>query len=169
MTLIYAIKSMFIFKTQAVALVKVGTSKLGWLITALSSVITFFASEKYAFTIVLVAVVLDAVFGIMVSVRNGKFALSKLGRVTTFKIVSYGASLVLVFMLEKLAHDTGFFGVKVVAAWAVACEFWSMSASILIIWPEAAFFRIMRRHLKGEMAAKLGTDLNDILPEEKIV
>lgn len=167
MTLTHAIKSMFLFKTHAAYLVKVTTTKFGWLLTALSGAVTFFASEKYAFTIVLVAIFLDAIFGIMVSIKAGKFALSKLGRVTTFKIVSYGASLVLVFMLEKLAHDTGFFGVKVAAAWAVACEFWSMSASILIIWPEAAFFRIMRKHLKGEMAAKLGTDLDAILPEEK--
>jgi len=167
MTTLHAIKTMFLFKTQAAYMAKLASTKLGWLLTAVCSVLTFFASEKYAFTIVFVAILLDALFGIMVSVRNGRFALSKLGRVTTFKIISYGASLVMVFMLEKLAHDQGFFGVKVAAAWAVACEFWSMSASILILWPEAAFFRIMRKHLKGEMAAKLGTDLDAILPEEK--
>lgn len=139
----------------------------GWLLVGLGSLASFFAPEKYAFILVLVAILSDAFFGTWVSLRNGNFILSKLARVTTFKIVSYGASLVMVFMVEKLIHEGGFVGVKVAAAWATACEFWSMSASILIIWPEAAFFRIMRRHLKGEIANKLGKDLDDILPENK--
>ncbi len=109
---------------------------------------------------------LQIYFGTIVSIsKRKKFALSKLGRLTVFKIISYGAALVVVFMIEKLAHDTGFIGVKVAAGWAAACEFWSMSASILIIWPEAPFFRIMRRQLKGEISAKLGKPLDDILPE----
>jgi len=162
-------KAVFLFKKLALCYFKIISTKLGWCLSALSIPIAFFASEKYAFTVVLVAIFLDAGFGIGVSIKNGQFALSKLGRVTMFKIASYGASLVMVFMLEKLAHDTGFFGVKLAAAWALACEFWSMSASILLLWPEAVFFRIMRRHLKGEMASKLGTSLDDILEEEKKV
>lgn len=158
---------MFLFKTQLTTLLKLTTSGSGWFVATLGGVLTFFASERYAFSIVLAAVMFDAVFGIMVSIRNGKFAISKLGRVTSFKILSYGASLVMVFLVERLAHDTGLVGIKVAAGWAVACEFWSMSASILILWPDAPFFKIMRRHLKGEIAAKLGTDLEDILPEPK--
>lgn len=142
-------------------------SAYGWLLALMANTAAFFAPEKYSFLLVLVAVVMDALFGTWVSLRSGNFLLSKLGRVTSFKMLSYGASLMLVFMVEKLIHDDGFIGVKVAAAWAVACEFWSMSASILIIWPEAAFFRIMRRHLKGEIAAKLGAEIDDILPEEK--
>jgi hypothetical protein len=158
---------MLLFTHQLDVLKKVMASAYGWLIATGTSVAAFFAPEKYAFGLVLIAILLDAFFGTWVSLRNGNFFLSKLGRVTSFKILSYGASLVMVFMVEKLAHDSGFVGVKVAAAWAVACEFWSMSASILIIWPDAAFFRIMRRHLKGEIAAKLGQQVEDILPESK--
>lgn len=140
-----------------------------WIHAVIGAVATFFAPEAYTFGLVLFAVLADAVFGIAVSVRNGKFALSKLGRVTVFKIFSYGAALVMVYMVERLAHDNGFFGIKVAAGWAVACEFWSMSASILIIWPDAYFFRIMRLHLRGEMQAKLGTDLDAIIPPDKPV
>lgn len=155
-----------IVKLIAAAL-KVLSTKLGWLLTGISSVITFFASEQYAFAVVLGAIFIDAYFGASVSLRNGKFLLSKLGRATIFKITAYGACLVMVFMLEKLVHEQGFVGVKMAAAWALACEFWSTSANILIIWPEATFFKIMRRHLQGEMAAKLGVPIDDILTDEK--
>lgn len=130
----------------------------GWALGILGSVLTFLAPEKYAFICVLVAILLDAFFGVMRSVRAGGFVLSKLGQQTVFKIISYGAALVMVFMVERLAHDGGAFGVKVAAGWAIACEFWSISASVLILWPDATFFRVMRRHLRGEIAAKLGED-----------
>lgn len=159
--------SISLAKHQMNTLLKLLTTYYGWALASLCSLLTFFATERYAFRVVIAAILIDAVFGTWVSVANGRFMLSKLMRVTLFKFFSYMAALVMVFMVEKLAHDSGFFGVKVVAGWAVACEFWSMSASILIIWPEAAFFKIMRRHLKGEIASKLGTDLDDILPDPK--
>lgn len=159
---------MFLLNWQLTAIKKLFATAHGAALAALSSVAAFFAPEKYSFGLVLTAVLFDAFFGTWVSLRKGNFVKSKLGRVTTFKIISYGASLVMVYMVERLIHDSGFVGVKVAAAWATACEFWSMSGSILIIWPNAPFFRIMRRQLKGEIAAKLGHDIDDILPEEKI-
>lgn len=137
------------------------------ILTALGAVGAFLAPEAFTFTVVFVAIILDAIFGIMVAVKKGGFIFSKLGRVTSFKLFSYGAALLMVMLAEHLLHDTGLVGIKIAAAWALACEFWSMSASILILWPEAYFFRIMRVHLKGEMEAKLGTDLSDILPPDK--
>lgn len=151
------------------ATMKLLSSKLGWLLTSLSGIVTFFASERYAFIVVLSAIFIDAYFGASVSVRSGKFLMSKLMRATIFKITAYGACLIMVFMLEKLVHEEGFVGVKMAAAWALACEFWSASANILIVWPEATFFKIMRRHLQGEMAAKLGVPVDDILTDDKKV
>jgi hypothetical protein len=158
---------MFLFNHILESLRKVGGSICGWVLTVLSSAGAFFATEKYCFYLVLTAIMLDALFGTIVSVHKKRgFALSRLGRVTTFKILSYGASLAIVFMIEKLTHDAGFIGIKIAAGWAAACEFWSMSASILIIWPNAPFFRIIRRQLKGEIASKLGKPIDDILPED---
>lgn len=145
----------------------VAGSLFGWLLATGTALLNFFLPEIYAFGVVFVAIMLDAFFGLTVALHTRKdFALSKLGRITLFKISAYMASLALVFMVEKLVHDGGFIGIKVAAGWAAACEFWSMSASILIIWPEAPFFKIMRRHLKGEIAAKLGKDVDDILPDK---
>lgn len=150
---------------QAAAIAKVSADLYGWALAAACGVLTFFAPEQYTFLVVLVSVAADAVFGVWASVIRRRFILSKLGRATLAKVTSYCAALVLLFMVERLAHDGAFIGVRIAAAWAAACELWSMSASVLIIWPEAAFFKILRRHLRGEIAAKLGDDVDDILPD----
>lgn len=138
----------------------------GWSMASLTSVFLFFKPEIYTFGVVLVAIFLDAFFGLTVAVSKRKdFALSKLGRVTFFKISAYMSTLILLYMVEKLIVEDPFFGIRVAAGWAAACEFWSMSASILIIWPDAPFFRLIRRQLKGEIAAKMGQDLDDILED----
>lgn len=141
------------------------TSFGGWVAALMFAVFNFFLPEIYAFGVVLTAIILDAVFGIMVAVGvKGDFALSKLGRVTTFKISAYFAALIITYMVERLLHqDGGFIGVKVAAGWAAACEFWSLSASVLVVWPDAPFFKIMRKYLKGEIAAKLGEKVSDVL------
>lgn len=143
---------------QLLTVYKMAQELYGWLVGVFSMVLAFFASEKYAFLCVLVAVLVDAWFGIVRSIRTGGFVLSKLGQQTMFKITAYGAALVMVFMIERLAHDGGALGVKAAAAIAMACELWSISASVLIVWPDATFFRIFRKHLRGEIAAKLGED-----------
>lgn len=145
---------------------RVISSVYGLLLTVATAVLNFFRPEKFAFTVVLVAIFLDAFFGVWSAIAQKKFILSKLGRITFMKITAYFSALISLFMIEKLLHDSGFFGIKIAAAIAAACEFWSMSASILIIWPKAAFFRIVRRQLRGEIENKLGKPVDDILKEE---
>lgn len=122
--------------------------------------VNYLAPERLAFTIVLVAVLIDALFGILVSWKHGNFILSELGRRTFLKLSAYYCALILIFLCEKLAHDEGFIAVKVASAWAVACEFWSFSAHVLILNPNAVFFRVARKHLQGEMQKKTGYDLD---------
>ncbi len=142
---------------------RVSSTAYGKILLGLGAVYSFLAPELYAFTIVLVAIIIDAIFGIAVSKKYGRFALSRLGRVTLFKITSYMSALLMVFMVEKLAHDNGFIGIKIAAGCAVACEFWSFSASVLILWPKAAFFKILRHQLRDEIASKIGPVANEVL------
>lgn len=128
-------------------------------------VINFLAPEKFAFAIVLVAVLIDAFFGVLVAIKSKKFILSSLGRRVFIKISAYYSALIMLFLVEKLIHDTGFIGVKLASAWAVACEFWSFSAHVLILSPNAVFFRVARVQLRGEMERKTGRDLSDILDD----
>lgn len=118
---------------------KLTSNAYGILLAGVLNVSAFFAPEKYAFTVVFVAVFIDAFFGTWVSIKTGNFILSKLGRATVLKLTSYASALVLLFMIEKMVHDSGFVGIRVVSAWAAACEFWSISAYVLILWPEATF------------------------------
>lgn len=146
---------------------KISDTLYGWMLALTLNVFTFFAPEKYAFTVVFVAIFFDAVFGTWASIKTGKFILSKLGRATMVKVIAYGSALVIIFMVEKMAHEGSFIGVRVAAAWAAACEFWSMSGSVLILWPDAPFFKLLRNQLKGEIAAKLGKEAAAIITEEK--
>lgn len=148
------------------SLVRVASTAYGWLLAVVLGALNFFAPEKFAFTVVLVAIIADAIFGILVAIKLKKFVLSKLGRVTFFKIASYFSALVVLFMVEKLIHDQGFLGIKIAAAWAAACELWSLSANVLILKPDATFFKLIRKQLKGEIAAKLGEDLDDVFEDK---
>lgn len=148
-------------------LTKVAHTTYGWLIALVTFVFNYFSPEGYAFTVVLVAVLFDAFFGICVAIKLDKFILSKLGRVTLVKMTSYAAPLIVLYMMEKLTHDSGLILVKVAAGWAAACELWSMSAHILILWPDSPFFKLFRKQLKAEIAAKLGDPMDDIFKDEE--
>lgn len=156
-----------LMKNQLLTAHKVMQDFYGWVLGLGSGALTFFAAEKYAFACVFIAVVLDAVFGVIRTNKTGGFILSKLGQQTMFKITAYMSALIMVLMMERLVHDGSAMGIKGAAAIAMACELWSMSASILIVWPDAAFFRIFRHHLRGEMAAKLGEDAAKFLDREE--
>jgi hypothetical protein len=147
---------------QIQVLDKVAASVYGSALAALCGLAAFFAPEKYAFIVVYAAIVADGFFGVWVATHKDQFILSKLGRATVLKFISYSAALILLYMVEHLAHGGAFIGVRVAAAWAAACEFWSMSASILILWPDATFFKMLRNQLRGEIAAKLGQDPEEI-------
>lgn len=143
------------------------TSGIGWTFAIVGNALAFFAPERYSFILVLTAVMFDAFFGTLASIKMGKFFISKFGRVTLFKIASYMLILMLIYMMEKLVHDNGFIGIKAAAAWAAACEAISMSASILIVWPNATFFSLFQKHLKGEIATKMGRDVGELFPDKK--
>lgn len=148
-------------------LVKVAQTSYGWAAMLITFVFNYFSSEGFSFTVVLIAILFDAFFGILVALKLNKFILSKLGRITLLKMTAYSAPLVMLFLIEKLTHDSGFVGIKLAAAWAAACELWSMTAHILILWPDAPFFKLIRKQLKAEIAAKIGDPLDDIFKDEE--
>ncbi|WP_300886781.1 hypothetical protein [uncultured Alistipes sp.] len=138
----------------------------GWALAACCGAVSFFAPEGYAFGVVFAAIALDGVFGVAVSVKRRRFATSELGRLTLLKIATYSAALILAYLVERLCRQEGpFVGIRIAAAWAAACEFWSWSASVLVLWPGCPFVRLWRRQLSAEIAAKTGVRTDDILKE----
>ncbi len=134
----------------------------GWMISLCILVSSFFAPAYYPFLIVFIMIIIDLFWGISVSLKKGEFALSEAGRETCTKIAIYGSCLGSVFLIEHM-FTANIYITTVAAAVASACEVWSFSASMLIIYPKMPFLRIFRAQLRGEIEKKLGRSLHNYL------
>lgn len=137
----------------------------GLLLTCVIGIFNFFAGYKVALGVVLAAIIFDGIWGVAAARKSGKFILSELGKDTLKKIGAYGTALVMVMLIENLAFgshqiisnegaNTRFI-VDVVATLIAAVEFWSICGNILIIYPNAIFFRLLKPTLIGEIARKM--------------
>lgn len=145
---------------------KVLTSIYGWVSVLIMSIINYFAPEQLCFLIVLIFVVFDLVWGVAAALVQKKFVLSALLRETIKKIFIYSSSLISTFLIEDLIHQSNFIGIKVAATIICACEFWSMSASMLIVKPDMPFLKIFRLQLRGEIEHKIGKNVDSILRDD---
>ena len=137
----------------------------GVLFTCIIGMFNFFAGYKIALSVVLAAIIFDGIWGVAAARKTGKFILSELGKDTLKKIGAYGTALVMVMLIENLAFgshqiisDEGAntrFIVDIVATLIAAVEFWSICGNILIIYPNAIFFRLLKPTLIGEIARKM--------------
>jgi len=134
----------------------------GWWLVVLAFCWNYFAGSEAAILITLLAVVLDAVWGIGAAVKQGKFALSELARDTVMKMAVYGSAMICFIGVDKLLHFQSGLTLAVVCAVIVLVELWSMCASALICFPEMPFLRILRRALIGEIARKLGVRADEV-------
>lgn len=135
----------------------------GWL-AALGLIIgEYFAGHKFIVFLVLAATLMDAIWGIVVSLRQKKFALSELGRLTIGKLAVYGCALFIFVGLDKFIDST--LTASVVGAAIVLVEFWSSSASMLILFPDFLWLRLMRKALVGEISRKLGISEDEVIEE----
>ena len=138
----------------------------GWGIWLFLSLVGYFEGHKFIVFLVVAVTMLDAAWGIAVSLKRGKFTLSELARLTIDKVAVYGCAMFVFVGLDKFTGGT--LTASVVGAAIVLIEFWSMSASMLIINPQMPFLRILKKVLTGEIASKLNIaveDVEDILNE----
>lgn len=151
----------------------------GFFITIAFAVFNFFVGYKVAIGVVLAAIIFDGMWGVAAARKNGKFILSDLGKDTLKKIGAYSTALVMVMLIENLAfgsHEITSaegshtrFLVDIVATIIAAVEFWSICGNILIVHPNAVFFRLLKLPLTGEIARKLKVsedEVKDILNEQ---
>lgn len=137
----------------------------GFVIACAIGLFNFFAGYKVALVVVLTAVIFDGIWGIAAARKQNKFALSELMRDTLKKVGAYGTALVMVMLIENLAFGShqmmsnegahSRFIVDIVATIVAAVEFWSICGNILIVHPNAVFFRLLKLPLIGEIARKL--------------
>ena len=108
------------------------------------------------------AIVLDAVWGIAASLVQKRFALSELARDTIAKLAVYGTAVFVFILVDKLAGISGGLTTSVICIGIILVELWSMSASMLICFPNMPFLKILKKALAGEIASKLNVKPEDV-------
>ncbi len=136
----------------------------GWAAGLAVAVAEYFGGHLFVVGLVVGVTLMDAVWGIAVSVRLGQFAKSELLRLTVEKLAVYGCAMFVFVGLDRIGNTT--LSASVVGATIVLVEFWSSCASMLILFPSIPILRLLRHVLTGEIAAKLQipeSEVEDVL------
>lgn len=125
----------------------------GWCAFVVVFLLDYFGGHGLIVFLAVVVTFMDAFWGIAVSLKQGKFTLSELLRLTISKLAVYGCVLFVFVGLDKITDSviTG----SLVGAAIVLVEFWSSCASMLILFPNFLFLKLMKKALTGEIASKL--------------
>lgn len=136
------------------------SSGWGWATLIALSVIDYIGGHSFVVFLVVSATLIDAVWGIAVSLKRGEFTKSELARLTISKLLVYGCTMFIFIGLDKFIDSV--VPASVIGAAIILVEFWSSCASMLILYPNFLFLRLMKKWLTGEIASKLG------IPEEEV-
>ena len=153
------------------SLLKLGsilTNGWGWLVGVGLAFLDYFAGHSFVVFLVAAATLMDAVWGIAVSIKNGDFTKSELARLTFAKLIVYGCVLFIFIGIDKMIDST--ITASVIGACIVLVEFWSSCASMLILYPRFLFLKLLKHALIGEIASKLNKtedEVKEILGIEK--
>lgn len=132
----------------------------GWTLAISLFFAEYFAGHKFVIWLVVCVTLMDAAWGVAVSMKRGRFTKSELLRLTIDKLAVYGCAMFVFVGIDKIVDTT--LSASVVGAAIVLVEFWSSCASMLILFPHIAFLRLLKKALTGEIANKLNIDENDV-------
>ena len=133
----------------------------GWISLLGTIVANFFAGCKLSVSLVLLLVFLDLGWGIASSIKRGAFARSELARESVSKFAVYGCCIIASVALDKLIGITFSISTISICALIMLVEMWSMAGSMLIVFPNMPFLKIIRPILLGEIANKLGVSVDE--------
>jgi len=151
---------MLFLKHIGVKLLGILQTVQGWVAAGLLFLLDFIAGHELAVGLVVAVTLMDAAWGITVSIHRRKFALSELARLTIGKLAVYGCAMLVFIGLDKLIGMT--LTASVVGAAITLVELWSASASMLILFPNFLFLKLLRKALTGEIASKLGVEPEEV-------
>ena len=109
-----------------------------------------------------VAVVMDAAWGIASSVKQGRFTKSELMRDSLSKLAVYGSVILLFILIDKLLGVGNGLSTSVICICIILVELWSTAASMLICFPNMPFLQLLKKALVGEIASKLNVKPEDV-------
>ena len=78
----------------------------GWLLTLGVLLLNYIAGNEFAVGLVVAITVMDAIWGIAVSIKRGKFALSELARQTVAKFAVYGCAMLTFIGIDRIIDMT---------------------------------------------------------------
>ncbi len=117
------------------------------------------------------AILIDALWGVITSIRANKFILSRLLAKSGIKIGAYVSLYAIVALAEKSFGDGDFMLTSsLLAGIFITSEGLSILAHIAIIRPDWPIIKILSKVLKGEMAKKLNlseSELDDLINSKK--
>lgn len=132
----------------------------GWFVGVILFLADFIGGHELAVGLVVFVTLMDAVWGITVSIQKKRFALSELARLTIGKLAVYGCALLTFIGLDKMIGMT--LSASIISTAICLVELWSASASMIILFPNFFFLKLFKKALTGEIASKLK------IPEEEV-
>lgn len=127
----------------------------GWLMCLLLLIANFLAGYKMMVGFTVIAVVMDAVWGIASSLKQKRFTKSELARDSFSKLAVYGSVILVFILIDKLLGVSNGLTTSVICICIILVELWSTAASMLICFPHMPFLQILKKALVGEIASKL--------------
>lgn len=132
----------------------------GWMAALVLLIADYIAGHEFAVGLVVAITIMDAVWGIAVSIKRGKFALSELARLTVAKFAVYGCAMLTFIGIDRIIDAD--ITTAAIATVITLVEFWSSCGSMLILYPNLPALRLLKKALIGEIASKLH------IPEEEV-
>ena len=132
----------------------------GWIAALVLLIADYIAGHEFAVGLVVAITIMDAVWGIAVSIKRGKFALSELARLTVAKFAVYGCAMLTFIGIDRIIDAD--ITTTAIATVITLVEFWSSCGSMLILYPNLPALRLLKKALIGEIASKLH------IPEEEV-
>lgn len=133
---------------------------LGGLIFITNYLMDYFVGHEFTVMLVVAVTLMDALWGIAVSLRAGRFTLSELARLTIAKLAVYGCALYVFAGLDRMGDTV--ITTTLVGSAIVLVEFWSSCGSMLILFPNFLFLKLLRKALTGEIASKLHVSEDEV-------
>lgn len=132
----------------------------GWITALCILFLNYISGHEFTVGLVMAVTLMDAAWGIAVSIKRGRFALSELARLTVNKFAVYGCAILTLIGIDKVIEME--ITTPTIAAVITLVELWSACGSMLIINPQMPFLRLLKKALTGEIAAKLHIEPSEV-------
>ena len=117
----------------------------GWVMCLCLVIANFMVGYEVMVGFTVGAVVMDAVWGIAASLKQGRFTKSELARDSFSKLSVYGSVILIFIFIDKLMGVGNGLTTSVICIGIILVELWSTAASMLICFPKMPFLQLLKK------------------------